>query len=446
MASLSVQGYALTQPSVILHYLRLAVRPVGLCFDYLWPVAQGFWQIVPPLMVVSGFFVLTLSLFCRYSALAFPGLWFFGILSITSSIMPIADLAVEHRMYLPLIAPIVLMVVGCHRLLVRTVGRRASTVGLAGVSAVVMCLSSLTIERNAIYHTEERFWTDVLAKRPLNFRAHVTLASISTKEKHFSEAKMHYRRTIDIISFMPGHFQASRHLGTAHFHLGHYNRALPLLTRTLATVTRKEDLHNMIGLIDLRQGRLTEAADHFTEAVRLSPIVLEYQFNRGLAEMRRRRFDVAETAFRSAVEIDPHDAPSHHGLAKTLWHQGKSGNAIASWKSAIAIDPKYWPSVYDLAWVMATHPDPRLRNGIESFRLATRIVDDSKNPDALALEILAAAYAENGNFSEAVKIQEKSLSMSFDDGGTIVTGTEREQRLAAYRNSKPWRMNFVDVD
>jgi tetratricopeptide (TPR) repeat protein len=202
----------------------------------------------------------------------------------------------------------------------------------------------------------------------------------------------------------------------------------------------------MIGLIDLRQGRLTEAADHFTEAVRLSPIVLEYQFNRGLAEMRRRRFDVAETAFRSAVEIDPHDAPSHHGLAKTLWHQGKSGNAIASWKSAIAIDPKYWPSVYDLAWVMATHPDPRLRNGIESFRLATRIVDDSKNPDALALEILAAAYAENGNFSEAVKIQEKSLSMSFDDGGTIVTGTEREQRLAAYRNSKPWRMNFVDVD
>lgn len=52
--------YALSQPGVLLHYLRLAFWPHPLCFDYLWPVATGWRQIVPPLAAIVALLLATL--------------------------------------------------------------------------------------------------------------------------------------------------------------------------------------------------------------------------------------------------------------------------------------------------------------------------------------------------------------------------------------------------
>jgi len=97
---------------VILHYLRLAVLPDRLCFDHWWPVAQAWREIAIPGVIVISLLVGSLLALRFRPAVGFLGLAFFLILAPTSSIIPIFDLCVEHRMYLPLAVVVTLFVFG----------------------------------------------------------------------------------------------------------------------------------------------------------------------------------------------------------------------------------------------------------------------------------------------------------------------------------------------
>ncbi len=69
--------YALSQPGVILHYLRLCFWPSGQCFDYDWPVAQDAAAIVPPAAILLALIGLTLWSLWRWPAWGFLGASFF---------------------------------------------------------------------------------------------------------------------------------------------------------------------------------------------------------------------------------------------------------------------------------------------------------------------------------------------------------------------------------
>ena len=110
---------------MILHYLRLAFWPHPLVLDYGWPVAQTVGEILPGAIVVGGLAWRRPSMPCwRGPAWGFLGAWFFLILAPTSSVMPLADLAFEHRMYLPLAAVVTVTVLGGYRLLVEIARRQ----------------------------------------------------------------------------------------------------------------------------------------------------------------------------------------------------------------------------------------------------------------------------------------------------------------------------------
>ena len=115
--------YTLTQSQVILHYLRLSLWPHPLCLDYVWPVAHSVDEVLAPAVVIVGLFLLTLWAFIRKHWIGFAGAWFFLILAPTSSVIPVRDVAFEHRMYLPLAAVIVVIVAGA-RTCWKMTGRR----------------------------------------------------------------------------------------------------------------------------------------------------------------------------------------------------------------------------------------------------------------------------------------------------------------------------------
>ncbi|HWP44326.1 MAG TPA: glycosyltransferase family 39 protein, partial [Blastocatellia bacterium] len=97
-------AYFVSQFSVIVHYLRLSLWPDALCLDYAWPEAKSAGEVIPyavALLVLGG---ATLWALWRRKPAGFLGAWFFLILSVTSSFVPLSDLAFEHRMYLPLAA------------------------------------------------------------------------------------------------------------------------------------------------------------------------------------------------------------------------------------------------------------------------------------------------------------------------------------------------------
>ncbi len=95
----------MTQFGVIVHYLRLTAAPLGQTFDYDWPLASIHFAARRrhPAAMLIGLVVGAWRLRSTYPLATFVAGWMLLILAPTSSVMPIADLAVERRMYLPLV-------------------------------------------------------------------------------------------------------------------------------------------------------------------------------------------------------------------------------------------------------------------------------------------------------------------------------------------------------
>ncbi|MBU0718404.1 MAG: tetratricopeptide repeat protein, partial [Planctomycetes bacterium] len=144
----------------------------------------------------------------------FLGAWFFVILAPTSSIIPIKDLAFEHRMYLPLAAVVIVTLVLLDGLLRRfseaSPGRSGQMrfVRVALVVVVVGALGGRTLERNTDYRSRVSMWQDVVAQRPTNARAYCNLGVALTEEGRDNEAVVACRKAVELDpTFVSGHFR-----------------------------------------------------------------------------------------------------------------------------------------------------------------------------------------------------------------------------------------------
>jgi tetratricopeptide (TPR) repeat protein len=183
--------YALTQPGVILHYLRLAILPLGQCFDHSgWPAVERFEAGQLPAYLAIGA-VAGLSLFgtVRRQPWAWLGMFFLGTLAPTSSVMPVEAFANEHRMYLPLAAVLATLVLGVAELgprlgprlgsqlgsrMLRGAANHEATLSRAGMvtaAVIAIVLVGLTHARNNVYRSGTAVWMDVLEHDPDNYRA-----------------------------------------------------------------------------------------------------------------------------------------------------------------------------------------------------------------------------------------------------------------------------------
>jgi len=243
-------AYLLTQPGVIFHYLGLVFRPGPLCLDYAWPPAASFGEVAGPVAIIAALLGLTVALAVRRKPLSFTGIWFFLVLASTSSIVPVADYAVEHRMYLPLAGPVVLLLAGAYGGWQRVRERlpsvpRPSVLILGGTLVVVAALVPVTAARNRDYRSQKRMWESVLEVRPDNVRAHLGIGAAALGEGGVDEAR---RRFDTIISRVPDLDTAAR-----------------MGLRTEYALTR-----NNLGVLCEREGRYEEAESHFREALRVS--------------------------------------------------------------------------------------------------------------------------------------------------------------------------------
>jgi protein O-mannosyl-transferase len=164
--------YLKTQAGVIIYYLRLIFWPRGQTIDYFdWPIVHGWSPAILPALILLLLVALTFIACVKRQWPGFLGAWFFLILAPTSSILPIfTEIAAERRIYLPLASVVLLVLAALWRLLPKP-GYRATA-----VAATVLTLAGLTIARNAMYRSSVVIWSDAVAKRPDNARAHYFLA------------------------------------------------------------------------------------------------------------------------------------------------------------------------------------------------------------------------------------------------------------------------------
>ena len=268
----TVAEYALSQPGVVAHYLRLCFWPAGQCLDYAWPIARTPAEIVPPLLFIVGLATATAWCLAHRPALGFLGGVFFLFLAPTSSFVPIVDLAFEHRMYLPLAPVAAVIVIGTYELSRRlrwpaeiAPDDRARRVAVVAAAAAVL-LGLTTIARNGVYHDEQTLWADVVEKAPHNARARLYLGN-AVREDRPDLALEHYHRATEL----------QPTLGEAHNNLANLlqrsdpNQALAHYQTALELDPAHVEAHNNLANLLARRGDYHNAIGHYREAIRLQP-------------------------------------------------------------------------------------------------------------------------------------------------------------------------------
>ena len=129
-----------------------------------------------------------------------------------------------------------------------------------------------------------------------------------------------------------------------------------------------------------------------------------------------------------------YDAYIFWGLGGSCYGLKQYKEAIADYEKSFKADPNFTASYSKLAFLYATCPENQFRNGQEAVKLAQKACEFNDYKFYVCITVLAAAYAETGDFESAVKYQKKALEMADD-----LAKEEYEKRLEVYKAKKPWR-------
>ena len=113
-------------------------------------------------------------------------------------------------------------------------------------------------------------------------------------------------------------------------------------------------------------------------------------------------------------------------------HDYKKMNS--DWQKALEIDPDNSDTYNNIAWNLATTPNPEVRDGKRALALARKSCDLSDWKDSDAIDTIAAAYAEVGDFKSAVEFENKALALEESD-----QAAEKRARLKLYEDHQPYR-------
>ncbi|MFO0945902.1 MAG: tetratricopeptide repeat protein [Planctomycetota bacterium] len=158
----------------------------------------------------------------------------------------------------------------------------------------------------------------------------------------------------------------------------------------------------------------------------------------GEVHFQRRQFAEAVDDYRSAIESKPDFAVAYGNLMVVLTQVGRSAEAVRAYRQAPHSVREDAALANNIAWIMATSPDPAARNGPMAVDRALYACSKTEFQVAGYLDSLAAAYAEVGNFDEAIKVIDRALALAQRDGSTFFIG-ELTQRKARFLVREPWR-------
>ena len=365
--------YAVTQPGVILHYLRLSFWPHPLCLDYVWPVARTAGAIIPPAMVVVALLALTVWGLRRRPAGGFVGAWFFLILAPTSTFIPLQDIAFEHRMYLPLAGVVVGVVLAVHWALSRSgVGMiPGRVVGGLALAAVTVALGYATFQRNRDYHTEAGMWQNVLATQPDNPIAHCGLGAILVDQGQFDQAIEHFSEALRVA---PNLAEAQFNMGVAQHRSGALDGAIGYYRQALRLQTRMFLAHNNLGLALQDQGKLEQAVEHYRRALDINPRFPDARNNLAGVLAQQGKPEEAFSHWRELLRLQPDDVATHFKLASALFEQGELDEAVTEFLEVVGLQPDWAEAHNNLGAALSRQG--KLNQAIPHFTRALQLKPD----------------------------------------------------------------------
>lgn len=304
--------YPLTEPRVIMRYIRLLFLPVGQNVDHDVALSTGVLQ--PPttllsLLTIIGLLGLAFLLWKRGGRfIAFGIMFFFLGLAIESSVVVLPDVMFEYRLYLPMVG-FVIVIAGfiawaLERYEWRYVAGRIPVIGLIGglLMPIIIVLTVATFERNTVWADEVTFWSDAIAKSPHKIRPVKNLGVAYSKLENIEMAIKQFQRVIEID---PLHASGYNNLGSMYAKQGHYDDAFKVLLRAQELDPLHAGSYHNMGSTYALQGQWKEALEHYQKSIAVDSMIAVVQRDMGTALAQLGRLEEARSAFERALELDP---------------------------------------------------------------------------------------------------------------------------------------------
>jgi tetratricopeptide (TPR) repeat protein len=413
----------------------------------LWLIRRKWKR---PVFFAAAYFVISL----------FPVLGFFNVYFFRFSFVS------DHFQYLASMGPLAL-------------AGAAITEGMAAIGrkpffnpavcgVMLLGLGVLTWRQSAVYRDVVTLYTTTLAKNPSCWMAHYNLAIALRANGETDEAIAHYRQAL---ALRPDYAEAHYNLGRILVEKGEFEDGIAHYEKALAVNPADAEAHNNLGNALLRIGQLDQAIAHYQKALAVqpdyadascnlanallskgdmdgainhylaglarSPDHAEAQYNVANALLRKGRTDEAIDHYQKALELQPANADAHANLGSALLEKGRPEDAISQYRDALQVAPENVAAQSNLAWLLATSSDPSLRNGSEAVWLAEQANRVSGGNRPVILHILAATYAENGRFADAIQVAERALQLAdAQNNSTLVEALRKE--IALYQSGLPF--------
>jgi len=381
-------------------YISKTFWPVDLAIVYPYPLHWPLGVVIGAgvfLVVWSGLFVWRLW---RNPYLFVGWFWFLGMLVPVIGLVQVGSQSMADRyMYLPSIGLFILVAWSLNDLVHWRPDWRPMVM-VTAAAALIGCL--------AITRVQLGYWQNSIKL---------------------------FRHAIEVTT---DNFVALTCLGETFEHLNLKTNALMLCTEAVRIQPNSPVAQYNLGMCLVQNGQPDEALEHLKAAAQLSPRNPDIQYNLGVFLLLHGKTDEAIGCFNASLKERTNFAGVHYRLGQAWLQQHQPKTAIFHFQETLRLKPDFADALNELAWTLATDPQPEIRSGPEAVRLARRACELTHDQQAAFLITLSAACAETGQFPDAIATVQKARDRATAAGQTNLT-VQAEELLKQYQAGNPHR-------
>lgn len=322
MKDLTPLDYLFTQFRSIVTYLRLFFLPAGQNIDYDFPISHSLADHLSWLCLLILLALTAAAWIYRrqYPYASFGFLLTLIFLAPTSSFVPIRDVMVERRMYLPVFALALCVIDFLRR------RRMEWTTLLATTGAVCAVLGFVSWQRNHVWSSPILLWQDAVANSPQKYRPRFQLAYAHYQAAQCADAAKEYAEAAKLTP----HPEYDLYLDWA-LASDCANKPGDALTHLEDAIRLESTAHawSLMGMVRAKQGDYDRALEALANAEKVNNRFFMLYVYRGNIHMARREWDLAVVEFEKAVSVEPGDGTAQQGLQRAKAAQKAAAAAAA---------------------------------------------------------------------------------------------------------------------